>query len=205
MVAILIVAAGVFSLVLGVQKVSYGLEALSFDGRLASITYKSPTSSKELLTEVNRASYNNTVNEILTLLDKAGNTNKLSQLFQSGGKEAITNNNTNYTTVRNFESSNQNYIKLSFRKSNPLFGLKGDNNSNYELVPANQITERNRTVWIMFISLDDIKNKFQKHNWLLVRYDPMENAESTLSITQKYTTYGNYHKLAEYVKELRVV
>ena len=204
MAAILIIAVGVFSLVLGIQKVSYGLTDLNFDG-LASISYKSPTSSKELLTQVNRAGYNDTVNEILNMLDSAGKTNKLSQLFQSSGKETITRNNTNYTTVRNFESSNQNYIKLSFRKSNPIFGISGDNNSNYELVPASQITDRNRTIWIIFISLDDIKNKFQKHDWLLVSYDPWENTESTLSITQKYTTYGNYHKLAEYVKELRVV
>ena len=208
MSAILVIACGIISLTLALMPVRYGrpMGTSINAANLFDIKYTKQSGGKQLLTDAKRPDYDEAIAEILGHLEKAGKTNKLKQLGQASGKERVTNNNNRYTTVRNFQSNHTQYLKISFRKGNPQYGIVGNNNSNYGLVSASEVAgERNSTIWIILIPLDNIKNKFTEQTWYLVRYDPMESDETSLSITQKFTTYGNYYKLAEYISELEIL
>ena len=205
MVLVLIVGFGAVTITLAAMPVRYGHpmgETIKAE-HLSEIRYTRQDGGKQILTGVSRKSFDDAVDEILEYINNAGKTNKLKQLFQASGEETITANNTPSTTVSGFQNRHTQYLEISFKKSSPQYGIKDVDNV-YSFVPASEVTARNSTVWILFIPLDNIENKFMQHTWFIVSYDPMENNKLNLSITRKFTTYGNYYKLANYISELNV-
>ena len=209
MALVLIVAFGSVTLTLALIPVKYGLpmgDAINF-AHLSDIRYAKQSGGKQLLADIDREPYNEAIIEILEHINSAGSTNKLKQLFQEDGEETITNNNSSFNTVRSFQNYHTQFIKISFSNSNPQFGIKSKD-KNLSFVSAGtqpEINETITTLWMILIPLDNIANKFSQQSWYLVRYNPMETDELNLSITLKFTTYGNYFKLAKYIEELEVL
>ena len=198
--AVLIVGFSILAIVLSSKKVEFGLPLeLS---NIREIKYFNDDNQKLLLTNINRESYDNAIDEILNLLDKAHKTNKLKQTFgQAGGDYSVENNNSGYSTVSNFESRHKQFLRITF--NTPTHEITGRTNQDYQLATINPDTDMNYRIWMILIPLEDIKNSFEKQTWYLVRHNPKESTNPP--ITNKFTTYGNYYKLANFVANLKVL
>jgi len=141
--------------------------------------------------------YDDARKEIVNLLARGGKTNTLSNLFRGNPKQVVENNNTETVFTSTFETNySKNAIEIEFAK--PQYSIREINRTTFELLPAGQ---GDRDIYSIMIPLDNVGNRFQTQTWYLVSQNRTQtSAGSSLSISNKFTTYGNYKKLWETVR-----
>ena len=202
MCVIVIVTLSIFSLVLGVQRVEFGM---SLDlTRMKDIDVWTESNQNTIVSadrdwprEIEAR------NTILNYIDQGTSTNRLNQLFQQGdpnqsrgnqlGGGILTRNTTqnrNPWDIR--RNSNYHFIQLTWR--NPQYAVRMIGGSP-TLINSPSITYSGN-IWQVFIPLNDVPNRFVMHEWFIVAA-----AEPSPNINYRLMTWGNLSNLARYVEE----
>ena len=202
-VAFLVIGFGTVALSLGLSPVAYS--PIIDSNKVWAIQYMNEQHSKQLFNK-DDIRHNKPMNDILRLLNNGGKTNQLENLFR-GNPEMIVENNTssspNIQLTSTFSSVySKNAIIINF--STPQYNVDGrreDTRFNLTTYP----TANSDPVYRIMIPLDNASNEFQKQTWYLLTFDPTTfSAGQSLSISKRITTYGNYHELGNYIKDLHV-
>ena len=197
MCGIIVLTFSVFAIVLGVQRVQFGLDLDVAYLNTIDIRNKPRTSDSEVFyVDHNHPTSMLVRNSVLYFLKNGGQTNRLSQLFQPGNRDIKGHPSRNITGVRNTlmvqtQSSHQ-YIAISWRIPQFAIITQGGNIS-IEKSPNRTF---NGNIHQIYIMLNDIPDRFTEQIWYLVTSDP----GSSNNINYTFTTWGNYSRLADFVR-----
>jgi len=160
---------------------------------VAMVTYKNENHSKQLFLPEYKE-HGKPMRGILNRLDDARKTNVLMDMFRGDQIESTSHNTSTISSLSTFDSNYaKNAIIIDFKT--PQYRVEVTTRS-AELVKGNGTN----AVWRILIPLNNTGNSFQEQTWYLFIVDPLTNIW-TSSIQYRYTTYGNYHDLWNYVSE----
>jgi hypothetical protein len=200
MAGIIVVAFSVMSIVMVSNKINYGGELMpSYDYvskiRIVNgvLTGKTEAETDAGATEISK----NHVREILARLESAGKTDRFAQVFggQHGGTPAVTKNLTNAFSE---SSANGVYIKIVF-KSAVQYSIVADPSGEYNKYNIERYSAQSASTRLtaIYVPLGNAADSFTEQTWYL----EMNVASPTsTSAVYKFTTYGNYRGLADYVR-----
>ena len=210
-VSLLVIGFGTASLVLVLQRKDYGAEIRY--GNIHRVYYANELhpNGRELLRQANQE-HSQTIQEILHLLARGHRTNNLSNLFRGNPVQQVNQSTTiQYTsTVRNQHSAG--FIAIQFAQ--PMFGVQTISRTEFSLVniePTAVATQTLRIVYGIFIPLNNTSDRFQAQTWHLVTQSPLTTRAtindplSSLHIGHNISTYGNYHRLWNFISELSIL
>lgn len=198
MLGIIILTFSIFAIVLGTQRVTFGLDIdaehlnyirVSTELGLARTNFANLNPSEHL-------AQTRAVNEVLSRLSSGGETNRFSQIFRPGnytmnGHTTLLTGGA-YRTIGNIrQQSNHRYIHITW--ANPQFAVARDGAS-ANIVPATNINASNN-VWQVVIMLNDVPNRVSEHRWFI-----KTSPASTANVDYVFTTWGNYSSLAWFVE-----
>lgn len=172
-----------------------------------SIEYLNENHSKpKELFDKREKNHDEPMKEMLNLLSKGGKTNALTNLFRGNPSTTIENNNSDTVYVSTFRNTySKNAIIIWFKA--PQYSVQNVTSTQFKLGnPINSTSNDVKNVYAIFIPLDNTENKFQQQTWFLTTTDRNKAYSiNSLSMSNKITTHGNYHKLGNYVKDLCVL
>ena len=206
-VFLLAVIFGSISLGLGLKSVTYG--AVIDDKAVMYIEYRNDINTEiynrndKQLHRWDEPLHSAPMHEILSRLERGGKTNKLANLFRSNPKQEVLNNTMDNRFTSTFTSNySNNSIRIYF--ATPQYNIESTG-SRTQFNLTTTASANSDQVHEILIPLDRTQNRFQEQTWYLVTYDSNKYPPGqSLTIVNKITTYGNYHKLGKYVRELDV-
>ena len=205
---LLVVVFGSISLGLGLSRVTYG--ATIDNQKIMYIEYRNDVNmeiwgrnEKQLDAESLFTQHTNPMQEILNLLERGSRTNKLSNLFRGGpSQEVVSNNLDNRFTATFINSFSNNSVVIYF--ATPQYSVE-TTASRTQFRLTETATVNNEQIHAIFIPLDRTQNRFQRQTWYLLTLDPNNYPPGqSLTISNRITTYGNYHRLGNFVRDLQV-
>lgn len=199
-VGLLVVGFGTPAVIFAASPVSFS-NSLDYNN-VFYIEYRNENQTKQLFNK-NVDNHNIPMKTIIDMINSGGKTNKLANFFRGNPKQTIDNNSSNVIYTSTFNSTySQNSITIVFKQ--PQYSLKNITRTSYQLVDW-KVTDSNAIYEIM-IPLNKTGNSFQSQSWYLVTSDPIKNSSgASLMVQNKISTYGNYHKLWDYVDALNVL
>ena len=197
-VAFLVISFGTASAILAATPKSYS-NPISY-ANVFSIQYLNENHSKELFNK-KEIQHSKPMQDILGHLQNGGKTNAFANMFRGNPHQTVGSNNTDTVSAfRNTYSKNAIIIWFSI----PQYSVQSISRTEYNLAEASaSTTNASQNVHAILIPLDNTSNKFQEQVWYLVTTDRTKT--STLYMSNKITTYGNYYKLGNYVKDLYIL
>jgi hypothetical protein len=200
--AFLVIAVGTVALIFGNLPLRYGKD-IDYN-KIFSIEYLNSNQRKQLF-DKDSVIHDKPMRDIVKYLKQGGQTNKLTNFFTVAQAETVENNNTStvYTTTF-LNTYSKNALIISF--SSPQYSVISveDSATEFKLVTTDTAGAVN-PVHAIYIPLDRTEDKLQAQSWFLLTYNPNSfAANQSLTISKRYATYGNYHKLGEYVENLYV-
>ena len=204
--ALLVLGFGTASLVLGVTHTQYGhyIER----NNIMRIEYRNGYRSKDLMREmrVENSLHQNAFDEILNLLQRAGRTNNLSNLFRGNPDETIERNTLSASHTSTFyHLYGQNSIIIWFAPQRTQFFVRQYSLNDFGFYErAHHTAQSNDTnVYAIAIPLVNTSNTFQSQTWYLVTRNEMAERQGTsLQIANVIQTHGNYYHLWNFVNGL---
>ena len=152
-----------------------------------------------------RPQHEHAVNRSIQLFNQAGRTTRLHQIFEPGGRQQVTRmpgvpNNTTSANIR--ANSGNRYIHITF--STPQWSIHEHRDTRQmQLFPfgSQQAIEwgAGRAVHQAFIPLGGVPNAFVRHYVFLSTNQP-----PTDSVRYRFVTWGNFHNLARFVRDLEL-
>lgn len=146
------------------------------------------------------------INEVTRLLTSAQRTNALAQTFRRSNERVLgmggapTVNGANMSQAGIIRNSTD-FVRVVFCNDNPQFALHNRGGGNYDLIDADDeratAATMVRAIFIPFAS--DISNRFGEHNIFFT----VNNANHE-PIRHRMVTYGNFYRLASFVRDLRM-
>ncbi|MDR0462495.1 MAG: hypothetical protein LBG88_04185 [Christensenellaceae bacterium] len=178
---------------------NYGI-SINYDN-VFMVEYKNEKHTKQLFLKEDSL-HAEPMKDILKRLSNGGKTNALTNLFRGADSQVIETNNTNTIYTSTFENTYaQNAIIIRFQT--PQHSLESISRTEYKLASAE--ANATRRIFEIMIPLDNVDNRFQSQTWYLITSDPNKSSSgSSMSISTKISTYGNYSKLWAYVNDLDV-
>lgn len=197
MVVIIVLTLGIVSLALGLSTIEYGM---SFDVNNVEIEVHASREMNAMLCpsdyQLGRYHHVEARNEIIRMLDDAGRTNRLFQIFQSSGEERVTFNPTANNNIQAFQSNhNHHYIQIGFVEIQFAIYGNGTPTNPFRLVNAANYPTADR-VHQIFIPLSNISNSFGEHEWFISTSAPGSQGQT---LNRRFITWGNFHALSELV------
>jgi hypothetical protein len=201
-VALLTVAFGTIITVLCLNHKQYGIKSAA--SNVEMVTYYNANTTNhhgQLLNVSTSPNQAKAVSTILSLLDKGGKTNKFKELFRGNPGQTLAKNNTSVGTVSTFETTYaKNAIKIRFNETKVQHYIV-ERDGKYALSTKNEGIAT--PIYEILIPLDKNSNRFQEQIWYINTNSPISLYGTNLSY--KLTTYGNYHKLWEYVSGCNII
>ena len=197
--ALLVVGFGTPAIIFAASPVSYAT-SINLDD-VFYMEYKNENQSKQLFNK-NINNHSTPMQTIVNLLDSGSKTNKLSNLFRGNPAKTVENNTTgvNYTSTFNSTYSN-NSVTIWFNQ--PEYSLQNISRTTYKLVDWQAAA--NNAIYGIMIPLNQTSNHFQSQTLYVVTSNPDKNSSgSSLGISYKISTYGNYYKLWNYINDLYI-
>jgi len=204
MLIVIVLTLGIFSLVMGLSRVEYGFAALNFNTAEIDLRISSGNENyRQAQTWTddygNRTHHANARTEVFRLLEEAGSTNRLFQIFQSSGTEQMTfaQPTVNSRPIVQTNAS-RHYIELTWHRTTPQFAIYEYERGQFRLVNSGHAGSNN--IYRIIIPLNGVSNRFQRHEWFISTNRDLENQ----TINRRFITWGNYYALAQFVEELRL-
>ena len=204
MAVITIVAFSILAVWLSMSKIHFGLE---FENRhISSIKVVRNFEGRIVYNDGRSNPHTDRVEQILTMLGRAGKTNRLSGfMLGHGGSQYVAHNISSGLGAY--------YIEVTF--VDPIFFLGEIENSRYPILTLAQVDKKiaettgeqktawqniknNNGIWTFIVPLSDNSNSFRRHVWNIGYGSSLQN--SNASTTNRFlSTKANLGKLANYV------
>ncbi|MCL2569596.1 MAG: hypothetical protein FWE16_00135 [Firmicutes bacterium] len=126
---------------------------------------------------------------IFKMLHQSGSSNRLVQIFGARGEEGLRIESRTTNAIQN--ATDNHFIRITFRESQ--FGVTGTNNQNLELVCAT--TPHSRGVRQLFIPLGNIGRGFVQTSFFINTFEEPNDV-----IRYEFTTFGNFNRLSDFIK-----
>jgi len=200
-VAVVALLFGIFATTMALIRVDFGKQEASNLDNTLFITFMNENGATQL-SNWNFSVHRTPAEAILNKLSTSGRSNQLTSLFRAQDQH-VTNT---FTTTTGLASQHSRAgIQIRFRS--PAFTVVNtDSAIRWQLQPR---TEENRAqglaVHEIFIPLNRAENRFQEQSWYLLTRNPNTASGGTsLTITHRLVTYGNYHALGNFIQDLVV-
>ena len=204
-VSLLVIGFGTASLVLVSQRKLYGASVGFYNIHRIYYANETHPNGRELFREAVDAEHSESIQEILRLLHHGHRTNNLSNLFRGNPVQQVqTSTTVRYTSTFRSQYSGR-FIAIQFAQ--PKFGVQTISRTEFSLVdvaPTATASSTLRIVYGIFIPLNNSADRFQSQTWHLMTQSPMSTGAPSLHISHFLSTYGNYHRLWNFVRELSI-
>ncbi|MCL2755686.1 MAG: hypothetical protein FWE45_01390 [Firmicutes bacterium] len=188
--------AGIFSLVMGLSRVEYGMNLRA--AYIQDISFWSPEREGILsYSDDTRGTHARARNDMFEKLNDAGQTNRLFQIFQSSGSQRITWAPLGTRHKNDIRSnSGEHFIRIRF--VTPQYAIAGTYSRDFRLVTF--ATNPNATpIHQIFIPLNATSNSFEERSWYL------NTDRHNEAISHRLITWGNFRDLANFVRDLEIL
>jgi len=200
-IGILVIGFGTPAGIMAAIKKNYGIE-LDYNN-IERITYMNTTTSKELFNKSD-SRHANAMREIVNKLNTARQSNQLMNLFRGRPTDYTVENNTTRTYYNEDFKSKYSDGGLMIWFTTPMYHITQSTANRYQY-DLNAGRGVDGDIWAIFIPLDNNENKMQQQTWFVLTTERNIVTGTYISMPNKITTWGNYHKLWDYVNGLVVL